>query len=140
MFRSGWGRKKASSLPNLVIVFWRIPISKWIGPGFGNHKSPSKVIFFIWLARKERIQTVDAIVRRGIVLDALCPLCSLASESVDCLLSHCPFTSYIWHHFLVLFQVCLVFPRSVPEFLSSWRVGAFSAKGKIIWKCLPFAL
>jgi hypothetical protein len=58
-------------------------------------KLPLKIINFLWLVYRERIQTVDNLKKKRWKGDEKCQLC-LESKSVDHLLFMCPLAVYVW--------------------------------------------
>uniref|UniRef100_A0A251RWC4 Putative reverse transcriptase domain, Reverse transcriptase zinc-binding domain protein n=1 Tax=Helianthus annuus TaxID=4232 RepID=A0A251RWC4_HELAN len=58
---------------------------------------PSKCNIFMWRAEMDRISSVEALARRGVVvLDSDCSFCSLGSDSVSHLFSSCQFALSLW--------------------------------------------
>lgn len=57
-----------------------------------NTSAPPRISFFGWEAAKERILTIDNLMRRGIILTNRCFLCQKDAESTNHLLLWCPFT------------------------------------------------
>jgi hypothetical protein len=58
--------------------------------------APFKYQFHAWLALRKRCWTADRLARRGLLTHALCPLCTLAGETMDHLSLQCPFAATIW--------------------------------------------
>jgi len=65
-----------------------------------NWAIPLKIKFFIWLCIKDRPLTWEALQKRGWQGPGRCPLCTLATESLNHLLIHCRFTVYVWNYLL----------------------------------------
>ncbi|GKU86545.1 hypothetical protein SLEP1_g1057 [Rubroshorea leprosula] len=59
-------------------------------------KVPPNVRVFLWRAILNALPSMDNLVKRGIVQEALCPLCQVADESLMHLLFYCPHVEPIW--------------------------------------------
>ncbi|GKV53935.1 hypothetical protein SLEP1_g60446 [Rubroshorea leprosula] len=57
---------------------------------------PHKVQVFLWRALLNSLPSMDNLLRRGIVQEALCPFCHLTDESIMHLLFYCPHVEPIW--------------------------------------------
>jgi len=58
--------------------------------------APPRVRFFGWLLVQNRIQSRDNLKKKTIVEDACCELCGEREETVDHIVSGCPFTASFW--------------------------------------------
>ena len=82
-------------------------------------KAPPRVAFFVWMAVRSKILTLDNLGRRGMVVMNRCWLCETKGESVDHLLLHCAAASGLWNAFFASFGLCWVMPCSVKELFAS---------------------
>ena len=62
--------------------------------------APGKCKFFIWLELHDRCWTVARRKRHGLQDDDLCVLCAQSSETIDHLLTTCPFSREVWFKIL----------------------------------------
>lgn len=74
------------------------------------------------------------------VFPHVCHLCLREAESGNHIFIHCPFVMEIWWFFINMFDVLIVFPMEMVEFLSLWSVAPFSKRGKKIWRYLPIII
>ncbi|GLT35678.1 hypothetical protein SLA2020_101090 [Shorea laevis] len=59
-------------------------------------KLPPKVKVFLWRAMLNRLPTLDNLLAKGVVNNALCQTCQLADESLMHILLYCPHVEPIW--------------------------------------------
>lgn len=88
----------------------------------------------MWVASFEKISTIDALRRKGLILTNICNLCKKDGESMDHILMHCPFSWEVWFEILRDFGVRWVCPRDLKSLLAAWRSKAFSGRGNKIWR------
>ncbi|XP_020255101.1 uncharacterized protein LOC109832062 [Asparagus officinalis] len=81
--------------PNASKVRWRNTI--WGGLNYPKHS------FICWLTIQDRLQTKDRLMRRGIINENKCTLCS-GQENRDHLFFGCPFSSEIWNQVMLWLQ------------------------------------
>lgn len=55
-----------------------------------------KVAFFIWLVVKNKVLTMNTLMRRGFVMANRCNLCFQKEEDINHILIHCDYTMQIW--------------------------------------------
>jgi hypothetical protein len=81
--------------------------------------APLRVKIFLWLAFKRKHWTNDRRARHGLQAHEECFLCDQAPESIDHMLSCCPFTRELWFH------ICTALGKHLPQpnhsVLSAWR-------------------
>ncbi|KAK8705872.1 hypothetical protein V6N13_049458 [Hibiscus sabdariffa] len=84
-----------------------------------NNIAPPKVAAFVWKAVHGRIQTRLEVSKRNIVSPqaALCPLCSLESESVVHFVCHCGVCWQIWTRWSLLLLVCTTSGKAIIRWL-----------------------
>lgn len=58
--------------------------------------APSKCKFFIWLLLQNRIWTADRLLQRGWPNEYFCPLCVRNLETVNHLITECPYSRALW--------------------------------------------
>jgi len=63
-------------------------------------RAPGKCKFFIWLVIHDRCWTAARRKRHGLQDDDTCVLCAQSSETIDHLLTTCPFSREIWFNIL----------------------------------------
>ena len=83
-------------------------------------KVPKRVAFFLWIAARGGILTIDNLVKKNLPLVNWCCLCRCKEEIVDHLLLHCKFAHTLWSEFFLLFGVQWVMPKIVVTLLSAW--------------------
>ena len=66
---------------------------------------PPRVLAFCWVAKKQKILTIDNLRKRNHVIINGCPLCLRDEESVHHLTIHCFFAYRVWIVFINLFDV-----------------------------------
>lgn len=89
-------------------------------------RAPTKVSFFDWCAVKDRILTIDNLMRHEMVIVNQCCMWFRDVESVAHLLIHCPIAKELWDEALVSWGMSWVFPSTVVELIQEWywaRVG-----------------
>lgn len=105
-----------------------------IWQSFWDPSIPPRVLVFCWLARKEKILTIDKLRRRIHFIVNNCPMCLRDEETVDiCLFIVNLLTMFEW-----LFLLGLIFFRPC---LGHWKI-SFKCKfacGRILWKLLLYA-
>lgn len=91
---------------------------------FRGHKliwktwAPMKVKVFLWLSFRRRHWTNDRRARHGLEARTECYLCDQAAETIDHILSTCPFTREVWHHLCEALGRPL--PAARPPVLAWW--------------------
>lgn len=78
-------------------------------------KASPRVSFFAWQASKDRILTIDNLIKRGIVLTKKCFLCKNNAESSNHLLFWCPITYNLRTMVYGLLGICWVMVGSVKD-------------------------
>lgn len=83
---------------------------------------PAKINLFNWLARDNKILTLENLaMRRCNQLHSItCVMCHADIESVDHLLIHCPVASHLWLFFGQLLGGCRA-PQSLKDLWGDWR-------------------
>lgn len=81
--------------------------------------APLWVKVFLWLAFKKRLWTNDRRARHGLDAQVECFLCDQVRESIDHLLSCCPFTREVWFHVLAALGKQL--PATQRSTIAWWR-------------------
>ena len=84
-------------------------------------KVPKRVDFFLWIATRDQILTLDNLMLRGHPLANRCCMYCCDRESVDHFLLHCPVTHTLWTFMLQAFGINWVMPRSVAGLLFCWH-------------------
>jgi ribonuclease HI len=113
---------------------------------------PLKIKLFIWLAGKEKLLSWDMLRRRGWEGPSYCSLCRKATEDINHLLVHCPFTQMVWSRVLSHLSLQLIWngntlsnsytrwleqptaPKSLPA-LVSWQI--WIARNRAIFDSRP---
>ncbi|XP_078150208.1 uncharacterized protein LOC144545516 [Carex rostrata] len=96
-----WEMTKSFTVKSFYKGIEEYPIVNDIRARAWNIGAPPRVLIFIWLMLRNRILTVDNLVRRGWEIPNRCVLCKMASESVEHLYSECQYTTMVIHHLLV---------------------------------------
>ena len=76
--------------------------------------------FFLWIAARDSILTIDNPVKRGQSLVNQCCL-SCARESMNHLLLHCKYAHALWCEVFLMFGIQWVMPKTVTFLLYGWR-------------------
>ncbi|WVZ65394.1 hypothetical protein U9M48_014768 [Paspalum notatum var. saurae] len=79
--------------------------------------APPRVKFFGWLTIQERLQCKTNLLRKNMIDDSLCDLCSGAPEDGNHLLFECPFACSFWEHIGWS-------PDSMPRSAVLWQISA----------------
>ena len=66
-------------------------------------KVPKRVSFFLWIAARGSILTIDNLVLRRLPLVNWCCMCRCDEETVDHLLLHCKFAYVLWSEVFLIF-------------------------------------
>lgn len=82
--------------------------------------APPRTSFFTWKAAKERILTLDNLMKRGIPLTNRCFLCNCNEESCNHILLWCPLTHNLWTLVYSLLGISWVIAGSVKSELLAW--------------------
>ncbi|XP_077252938.1 uncharacterized protein LOC143892304 [Tasmannia lanceolata] len=96
-------------------------------------KAPPRVCFFGWSALGNKIQTVDFLRKRNMLIIDHCALCIESGESVDHLFIHCKVAREVWGRILERFGMNWVFPSSIKELFEGWPCNPWGKKGKTLW-------
>ena len=86
--------------------------------------APGKCKFFIWLVLHDRCWTVARRKRHGLQDDDLCVLCAQSSETIDHLLTTCPFSREVWFKILHKIGWDRVTPSTLTFNFPSWWTDA----------------
>ena len=84
-------------------------------------KVPKRVSFFLWIAGRDGILTIDNLVKRGQFLVNRCCLCFCEEKTVDHLLLHYKFSHALWNAIFEVFGIHWVMPKTVSSLLFAWR-------------------
>ncbi|XP_028074889.1 uncharacterized protein LOC114277207 [Camellia sinensis] len=104
---------------------------------------PPKVLFFGWLAWKNRVKTAVFLHNLGILgsnTSPYCIFCKSTPESANHALLHCPFSWSIWSAVLSGWGIQWCIPYSVADLFNWWlsrKLRDFIAK---IWRAIPFVV
>ena len=77
--------------------------------------------FFLWIAARDSILTIDNPVKRGQSLVNQCCLSCCARESMNHLLLHCKYAHALWCEVFLMFGIQWVMPKTVTFLLYGWR-------------------
>lgn len=102
--------------------------------GIWRIKAPSKVLFFMWTALKDRIATLDFLKNKGMLLPNMCPLCFGDTESAVHILLHCLFVWEVWSSILFKANVMWVPPVCcLCFFFHQWYPPFNCRKSMVLW-------
>ena len=104
---------------------------------------PPKVLFFGWLAWKNRLKTAELLHRLGILSSSastLCPFCSSEIETAVHILLHCPFSWCIWSSVIQDWGFNWCIQGSVEGLFYWWMGGKLKRLEKKIWKAIPLVV
>lgn len=99
-------------------------------------KIPSKVVFFVWTACRERLPTLDFLQNRGMCIPNMCPMCLQDGESLNHLFIYCPFTREVWEDMLREVGAARVFLGDITNLFLSWQLFMASVKAKVLWSLM----
>ena len=102
-------------------------------------KVPKRVSFFLQMAARDGILTIDNLVKRGQTLVNRCYLCCCDGETVDLLFLYCKFSHALWSAIFEVFGIHWVMWKTVSALLFAWR-NWFGKHLSIIWKMVPVCL
>ncbi|XP_033148588.1 uncharacterized protein LOC103869784 [Brassica rapa] len=71
------------------------PFCVWASGVWFSHATP-KFAFMAWLASRDRLSTMDRVVKWSHGVDTTCVLCNAAQESRDHLFFECQYTARVW--------------------------------------------
>ena len=102
-------------------------------------KVPKRVAFFLWIAARGGVLTIDNLVKKKLPLVNWCCLCRGKEEIVDHLLIHRKYAHTLWSEILLWFGVQWVMLKSVVSLLSAWWnwLGSHTSK---VWNMVPACL
>ena len=84
-------------------------------------KVPKRVSFFLWIAIRDGILTIDNLVKRGQFLVNKCCLCYCDGETMNHLLLHSKFSHALWSAIFEVFGIHWVMPKTISPLLFAWR-------------------
>ena len=84
-------------------------------------KVPKRVSFFLQMAARDGILTIDNLVKRGQTLVNRCHLCCCDGETMDLLFLHCKFSHALWSAIFEVFGIHWVMPMTISSLLFTWR-------------------
>src|SRR6185437_9309527 len=91
---------------------------------FRKTRAPEKCKFFIWLVIHDRCWTAARRKKHGLQDDDTCVLCAQMSETIDHLLTACPFTREVWFCLLRRLGWETLAPDSQSTSFVRWWFGA----------------
>lgn len=94
---------------------------------------PLKVKMFGWIARLQKILSIDNPRLHKMIIVNACPLCLSATESVSHLLLHCKFSYQIWIHFFQLLGVLSCLPHSCGKLFNEDVVVSGTSFRRSLW-------
>ncbi|KAL4310177.1 hypothetical protein GQ457_01G054770 [Hibiscus cannabinus] len=104
--------------------------------------APPKVEAFLWKVVHGRVATRTELGKRGIVSvnSLMCVLYGKEPETVDHLFCNCEASWRIWQRWCSLWQIHLVFPEKVNEFVVMWDNQLIKPSLKPIWSLALFGI
>ncbi|GMI83017.1 hypothetical protein like AT4G29090 [Hibiscus trionum] len=98
-------------------------------------KAPMNVLAFVWKVIHGRIPTKVELLKRNInsVQSDLCPLCLTNSETIEHLLCHCSISWRVWNKWCSIWNINIVVPFSIKDFLLGWFDYPHSKFDQQIW-------
>ena len=90
---------------------------------------PPRVAFFVWMAAKGKILTMDNLRKRKICIVEWC--CS------DHLLLHCTFAQAVWSLVFCLFGISWVMLARVVDLLACWMGDFGKSQSALVWGAVP---
>lgn len=78
--------------------------------------SPQKVLPCAWRLLKNRLPTLDNLIRRGVpVQNSICKLCMEHDETTNHLFFFCKVFTLVWHAISALLQICYNFRNALEK-------------------------
>ncbi|XP_058103420.1 uncharacterized protein LOC131246987 [Magnolia sinica] len=138
-----WTKDKSSQFSVKSLYASLLPSSPpatLASPFIWKYPAPPKYIGFAWLASRNRILTVDNLMKKGMQLANICLCCMGYDESVNHLLVHCPFISQIRQDFFSRFNISGCVPASASSFLAYWHGFKLGKVRSKVWKMAIMAI
>lgn len=108
-----------------------------------NKKVPPKIQVFLWAALRGRI-LIRCNLRSQCLLpegvSELCVLCEEGEESVDHLLSACPYATGIWCLFINLTECPWAMNTTIGKTVIQWKGGPFVRRRRVAWSLILAAI
>ncbi|XP_039009369.1 uncharacterized protein LOC120137754 [Hibiscus syriacus] len=101
--------------------------------------APPRIETFVWQLAHQRVPVKEELLKRGVaeIVDPSCPLCGREVESVPHLFLHCEVVWGLWSSFLKRWNVFLVIPKLIIDFIILWDD---LMPKSLIWKFIPRAV
>ncbi|KAF5195031.1 hypothetical protein FRX31_015391 [Thalictrum thalictroides] len=103
----------------------------------------AQVNFFVWTVLQGRLQTIQFLNSRGMVLDTRCLLCQQMDKSTEHLLLICAVTKTMWHYFtagLIKAGQFLASANNVKDLLANRPKRIKVSFGNNLWNYFPYAV
>ncbi|XP_026384894.1 uncharacterized protein LOC113280491 [Papaver somniferum] len=98
---------------------------------------PPKVNFLIWCAVHGRLNIIDVLAAKCIILEDGCIMYGDAFESADHIFLHCRVATWIWSQ-LTPNNWAWPFPRTLYDLARCWNFNLFSPTGNHYWPHVPY--
>jgi exonuclease III len=103
-----------------------------------NLKHWPKITLFLWLVAHSSILTWDNLSKRGFVGPSVCILCGEAAETMNHLLTSCPYTAQIWDQMALIMRTSDYVRDNIADTIADWRDHPFhSPLLNRIWQLTP---
>ncbi|KAK8621875.1 hypothetical protein V6N13_097503 [Hibiscus sabdariffa] len=92
---------------------------------------PPKIQCFLWFVAMGWLPTLTTLREHGIRIadvDVMCRWCGVGTISVDHLFLQCSVTREVWYMFFCWWNVAMVFPKGVNDFMYQCLHGFFTAE------------
>ncbi|XP_039046839.1 uncharacterized protein LOC120187117 [Hibiscus syriacus] len=101
--------------------------------------APPRVEMFVWQLVQQRESVKEELAKRSVaeIVDHLCVLCGREVESVSHLFLHCRVVWGLWSSFLKMWNVSLVIPKCIMDFIILWDDFMTNS---LNWKFIPMAV
>jgi hypothetical protein len=97
-----------------------------------------KITLFLWLVVHSSILTWDNLSKRGFVGPSMCILCGETAETMNHLLTSCPYTAQIWDQSALIMRTSDCVRDNIVDTITNWRDQVFhSPLLNRIWQLLP---
>lgn len=81
---------------------------------------PPKFLLFVWNVIHRILAVKDALRRRNVIVDPICPLCGLDEETIEHLFLNCNFAQRVWRASNLVLEFSIGTPVGFSVWFSAW--------------------
>ena len=94
---------------------------------------PPQLTYIFWILLKDKILTMDNLLKRGFNIVNRCYLCKNDAKSINHMTMHCSHTNRLWERVCGLLNIAWVFPTTIQHFFSGWKAPSNNALILRLW-------